>query len=73
MGYDWDHSSFPGTTKAVKKYFAKKKLKLFQSPIKFGTLLSNFSAVKKNIKYFFIRLDQKLIISIRDSSFFRKN
>jgi predicted O-methyltransferase YrrM len=32
MGHDWDHGNFPGTTKAVKKYFANIKIETFSAP-----------------------------------------
>ena len=32
MGHDWDHGNFPGTTKAVKKYFVNYKIEAISSP-----------------------------------------
>jgi len=32
MGHDWDHGNFPGVTKAVKKYFANKKIETVSEP-----------------------------------------
>ena len=32
MGHDWDHGNFPGTTKAVKKYFVNYKIYAISSP-----------------------------------------
>ena len=32
MGHDWDHGNFPGSTKAVKKYFVNYKIEAISSP-----------------------------------------